>query len=375
MATKDYLGWDQTLFRDQDVFEIDFVPDQLHHRDRQLRELAFHVRPALRGGRPLNAICKGLPGTGKTTCVKKLFADIEETTRTLVPVFVNCQVERTRAKVFAKVYEQLVGHAPQTTGVPQRKVLAAIARHMLDERRVVVVCLDDINYLQDAETLNGVLYTLIRTHEEYPGTRMGVIATLSDVHRDLKAELDACVTSVFQPAEIYFDPYTAGEMQGILKERAVQGLYPGVLSAEMLDFVVTQTMRCGDLRVGLDLIKRSVLLAETAGRKEVCREDVCAAYEHSRYVHLACTVKTLNAAEKRLLRHIAEMTREDVGLTSGEVFRSAKERMKLSYSNFFDRLKKLDELRLIDMQHRNEGGRTRDIVLRYEAEKVVAVCG
>ncbi len=52
MATKDYLGWDQTLFRDPDVFEIDFVPDQLHHRDRQLRELAFHVRPALRGGRP-----------------------------------------------------------------------------------------------------------------------------------------------------------------------------------------------------------------------------------------------------------------------------------------------------------------------------------
>ncbi len=70
-------------------------PGSAPHRERQLRELAFHVRSGLRGGRPLNAICKGLPGTGKTTCVKKLFADIEETTRTLVPVFVNCQVERT----------------------------------------------------------------------------------------------------------------------------------------------------------------------------------------------------------------------------------------------------------------------------------------
>ncbi|KUG19582.1 origin of replication recognition protein [hydrocarbon metagenome] len=86
-----------------------------------------------------------------------------------------------------------------------------------------------------------------------------------------------------------------------------------MLSAEMLDFVVTQTMRCGDLRVGLDLIKRSVLLAETAGRKEVCREDVCAAYRHSRHVHLPCRVKTLNAGERRLLRHIAEMSQGDGG--------------------------------------------------------------
>jgi len=49
--------------------------------------------------------------------------------------------------------------------------------------------------------------------------------------------------------------------------------------------------------------------------------------------------------------------------------------MQLSYSSFFDRLKKIDELRLIDVQHRNEGGRTRDIVLRYEREKVREVCG
>ena len=62
-------------------------------------------------------------------------------------------------------------------------------------------------------------------------------------------------------------------------------------------------------------------------------------------------------------------------MTSGEIFRSAKERMKLSYAVFIDRLRKLDELRLIDMQHRSERGKTRDIVLRYEAEKVVQACG
>jgi hypothetical protein len=37
----------------------------------------------------------------------------------------------------------------------------------------VVVCLDNINYPVDMETLNGMLYTLIPTCEEYPDTRMG----------------------------------------------------------------------------------------------------------------------------------------------------------------------------------------------------------
>ncbi|KUG19581.1 MAG: hypothetical protein KO206_02145 [Methanomicrobiaceae archaeon] len=35
---------------------------------------------------------------------------------------------------------------------------------------------------------------------------------------------------------------------------------------------------------------------------------------------------------------------------SGEVFRSAKGEMNLSYAAFFDRRTKLDELRLIDVQ-------------------------
>ena len=59
-------------------------PEQFEFRDAQMRELAFQIRPGLRGGRPLNTICKGLPGTGKTTSIRKLFAEIEETTKKLV---------------------------------------------------------------------------------------------------------------------------------------------------------------------------------------------------------------------------------------------------------------------------------------------------
>ena len=49
---KSLLQWDETLFRDPEVLELDFVPDQFHHRENQMRELAFQIQPGLRGGRP-----------------------------------------------------------------------------------------------------------------------------------------------------------------------------------------------------------------------------------------------------------------------------------------------------------------------------------
>ena len=37
--------WDESLFRDPDVLEIDYVPEQFEFRDTQMRELAFQIKP------------------------------------------------------------------------------------------------------------------------------------------------------------------------------------------------------------------------------------------------------------------------------------------------------------------------------------------
>ncbi len=102
---KQFLLSDQTLFRDVDVFEIGYVPELFNYRETQLADLAHHIYPALRGGRALNAICRGLPGTGKTTSVLRIFAELEETTKKVLPVYVNCQTDRTKYMVFSRIYE------------------------------------------------------------------------------------------------------------------------------------------------------------------------------------------------------------------------------------------------------------------------------
>ncbi|MDK2973857.1 MAG: archaeal cell division control protein 6 [Methanofollis sp.] len=368
---RDLLMWDETLFRDPEVFEIDYIPEQFNYRETQIQELAFQIKPGLRGGRPLNTICKGLPGTGKTTSVRKLFVQIEESTRKLIPVYINCQIDNTKFAIFAQIYQKLSGHLPPASGTSFKQIFDAVARILQKEETVLLVALDDANYLLYENEINKVLYALLRAHEAYPGTRIGVITIISDLSVDLSREVDPRVASVFRPTEIYFSPYSAGEIRHILTERALAGLYPGVLSDTMLDLVVEQTMKSGDLRVGIDLLKRATLDAEKDARRRIEEEDICRAYQVSKYLHLTFTLRTLKTEEKNLLGTIAEMSAGGEEMNAGEVYKRVKQKEKLGYTRFYEIVKKLDAMRLINLDYREGKGRTRVITLRYEPQRVL----
>jgi cell division control protein 6 len=369
---KELLMWDETIFRDPDVLEIDYLPEQFEFRDSQMRELAFQIKPGLRGGRPLNTVCKGLPGTGKTTSIRKLFTEIEETTKKLVPVYINCQIDNTKFAIISQIYRKLVGHLPPSSGTSFKQVFDAIARILVRDEIVLLVALDDANYLLYENEINKVLYTLLRSHESYEGTRIGVIVIVSDLDVDIARAVDARVASVFCPTEIYFPPYGDAEVREIMKVRAMQGLFQGVLSEELLDLVVEQTLKSGDLRVGIDLLKRAALSAERAARREIERDDVCKAYEISKYLHLSYTVKTLNEEERAILLALAGRSVEEKEMNAGDVYKSVKESLSIGYTRFYEIIKKLDAMRLVDLQYRDGKGRTRVITLRYDPAKVIA---
>jgi cell division control protein 6 len=372
---KNLLMWDETLFRDPEVFEIDYVPEQFNHRETQMRELAFQIQPGLRGGRPLNSICRGLPGTGKTTSVRKLFSEIEETTRKLIPIYINCQIDNTKFAIFSQIYRKLSGHLPPASGTSFKQVFDAIARLLQKEETVLVICLDDANYLLYENEMNRVLYSLLRSHEAYPGTRIGVIVIISDMDVDLSRAVDARVSSVFRPSEIYFPPYSGEEVRHIMQERVMQGLYPGCLPEEMFDLIVEQTQKSGDLRVGIDLVKRAALNAERRASRTIDREDICRAYDVSKYLHLSSSVKSLKEEEKTVLLSMAEQSMKDIEMNAGEVYKAVKETLPIGYTRFYEIVKKLDAMRLINLQYRDGKGRTRVISLRYDPSRIIENLG
>jgi cell division control protein 6 len=365
------LLWEETIFRDRDLFELDHLPDRFSHRDAQMNSLKFCIRPALQGGRPINALCLGPPGTGKTTAIFKLFEEIEAHSTRVVPVHINCQMDCTRYSIFYQIYKKIFDHAPPSSGISFKRIFEKVAQEAADRDRVLVVALDDINYLFHDKEVDHVLYSILRAHETCPGARMAVIGIMSEL--SLNYVLDPRVVSVFQPEEITFPLYTRTEIRDILGRRVQMGFYPGVMADEVLEAVVDCTERSGDLRVGIDLLKRAGLSAEKRASKSISSEDVAGSIERSRVVHLTYALKSLNDDELNLLKLAAEQK----SWHAGELYARFHDQSGAGYTRFHEILNKLDSIRLINADFTGEGerGRSRIISVRYDPKEILSRLG
>ena len=363
------LSWDETVFRDERVFEIDWLPETFHHRDSQLEKLKYAVRPAVRGSRPLNAVIRGPPGTGKTTAIQKLFREVGAATSDIRTIRVNCQVNSTRYAVFSRLFEGTFDYEPPSSGISFKKLFGQIAEKLVDEDKVLIVALDDTNYLFYDNEASDTIYSLLRAHEEHPGARIGVMVVSSDPALELVNDLDARVQSVFRPEDVYFPTYGQAEIVDILRERAERGFRDGVIDGRTLEAAAARTAESGDLRVGIDLLRRAGLNAEMRGSRTVEREDVEDAYEQSKYVHLSRTIEGLSETEIALLRAIADRDGEQ----AGAVYEAFHEATDLGYTRYSEVVNKLDQLDLIDADYADiEGrGRSRALSLSYDREAVL----
>src|ERR1700688_2783494 len=99
----------RALFQDRDALSPEYIPDELPHRETQIRQVAQILAPALHGSKPSNLLLYGKTGTGKTAVatlvVRKLRAQ-DDTTRILT-AYVNCRIAGTECLTLAKIAEAL----------------------------------------------------------------------------------------------------------------------------------------------------------------------------------------------------------------------------------------------------------------------------
>jgi archaeal cell division control protein 6 len=367
LKDNDILLWDETLFKDLSVLEPEYLPEYFPHRETQLNSLRFALRPALRGMRPLNCLLVGPPGTGKTSAVMKVFKEIEAHAPNVVAVKVNCQIDSTRFAVISRIYRKLFGISPPNSGVAFRKIFETVVNFLVSSEKVLLVALDDLNYLCYEGHANEVMYSLLRAHEQYPGAKIGVIGIVNDTS-DLYC-IDSRVNSVFLPEEISFPRYGGVEILDILKDRVKFGFYPKVISDELLEVVVSYVESTGDLRVGIDLLKRSGFNAERRGNRTISSADIGKAYEASKLVHLCRGINLLSDPEKNLLELIAK--KEEI--QAGELYKSFHELTQLGYTRFYGIINRLQVLNYVDADFTGKGqrGRTRIIKTKQGAEDIL----
>ena len=165
---EEMLSWDESVFRNEHVFEIDYVPESFLHRESQMESLKYALKPAVRGSRPLNVMAQGPPGTGKTTSVQIIFDELRAQTD-VKAIQVNCQVNSTRYAVFSQLFEGVFEYEPPSSGISFKKLFSQVTDKLVEDDEVLVVALDDVNYLFYESEASDTLYSMLRAHEEQGG--------------------------------------------------------------------------------------------------------------------------------------------------------------------------------------------------------------
>jgi cell division control protein 6 len=261
-------------------------------------------------------------------------------------------------------------YEPPSSGISFKKLFSQVTDRLVENDQVLVVALDDVNYLFYESEASDTLYSLLRAHEEQGGARIGVILISSDLDLEIIEALDSRVQSVFRPEEVYFNKYDEPAIADILGERIDRGFHEGVVDAPTLDRVAALTAeKGGDLRVGIDLLRRAGLNAEMRGSRNVALEDVEEAYDTSKYVHLSRRLGGLSESERSLVEVIAEHD----GDQAGTVYETFHERTDLGYTRYSEIVNKLDQLDVIDATYTDVGGRgrSRELTLTYDSEAVL----
>jgi len=367
---KDILMWDESLFRNPEVFDLSYIPEVFKYRDNELEAISHNVKPLIKGDFPTNTIVLGPTGTGKTTSVKLLFKDISEVSNSVVPVYINCQFHYREFSIMSQIFKGIFGYPPVETGKPLTTLYEYTMGELQKKDKTLLVALDDVDFLFHVNVAENILYKILRAHEIFPGVKTGIIGIITDNAFSFK--VSEKIRTVFMPNEVHFKSYSQSTITDILRYRCEIGLFPGVMDEEVLDKISEITFEKGDLRLGIRGIKDAAMLAELQGRRKIIVDDIEKAIERiSSSLHVENVFDGLSKTDKKVLKVIAENSGKFT--KANDFFNVLEEGM--SYELFRKSMVKLENLKIIDIQRAQSRGRGKQnlIHLRVPKEAILEI--
>jgi len=316
------------IIADLEALEEEFIPQNIPCREVQKEELAFCLSPAEEGIKPLDCLCYGKPGTGKTVLIKYVLQQLSEQTNALT-FYVNCWENKTLNLILDRLVEQAEVFAPET----KYSVKISRLRRKIGNRPCVIA-LDEVDKL-DAKELNDILYMLKNLG------KVGLIC-ISNTRRYV-LNLDPRITSRIRFRSINFPPYSDEELLTILKHRVIdcRALFPYTYSIKILRRIAD--LAAGDARIAIQTLKYAAFNAEKEGKSKIDADDVKKGFEEVKDIKRKYMLEKLGEHHKL----IVEIARKKRGILSGDFYRVYKHearkrklipKSKRTFSNYVSEL-------------------------------------
>ncbi|MBS7639009.1 MAG: AAA family ATPase [Candidatus Bathyarchaeia archaeon] len=277
------------IFKDRNKLSPYYIPKRLPHRDQQINTLLSIYGPLLKDiwrSYPRFIQIVGPTGTGKTCTTIRFGELIAERARkegiNLQFVYMNCKVDGTTRYVLYSNLVRKITPKLSVRSLSPEEMIRQLIEYLRFEEIFLIVAFDEIDYFVQMSPKEHIIYDLTRIPEFHPGETTPVIGEIF-IARSLKWHdlLESGERSTLGAGIIEFPRYTSGQIRDILEDRVGEAFQPHAVPDETLDLISDITAGPpvnGDVRVGLELLYYSGILAENMGSRKVLPEHVRKVY-------------------------------------------------------------------------------------------------
>lgn len=367
-----------SIFKNKSVLQINYTPDTIPHRDKQIEEVASILAPAIKGERVSNLFVFGKTGSGKTLCVQYVTKEIlkrvtDAGADNLKVVYLNCKLKKiadTEYRILAEIISAL-GESVPATGLPTDAVYSKFIEIIERKKQLILIVMDEIDQAVK-KISDGFLYNLTRLNSELKNAQISLVGISNSL--TFMDNIDPRVRSSLGEEELVFPPYNALQLQDILKERAEEAFVEGALDEGVFSKCAAFAAReHGDARRALALLRVAGELAERESAKKLTMEFIDKANHKIEKDKMLDIIENEPRQHQLVLYSILNLTKggEKEGIFTGNLYNKYQElcgKTKievLTQRRVSDIIAEFDMLGLInvDVISRGRMGRTREIKL------------
>lgn len=338
------------IFRDKAVFQEDYLPQQILHREEQIGKIKALLADVEIGSRPGNALITGAFGSGKTLVIKTICKSLPSG---CVSVYVNCSEQNTRLRIIRSVLLQL-GFDTAESGYPgdyyERRFKEAVSKH-----RFIILVLDEVDKFTERKGSESFefFYALSRLVTNVSTIMLTNRATFET---DFQQTMDARVRDTFRWIRVEFPDYDATQLSDIVEDRLRVGLNPGTYDQGTCGLIAALAYnRGGRARGALALARRSAELAEFRKHATIEEDDIREAASQLKQEQGQEIIRMLPPIERKILGFI--LVNCPTGKMAYDWFKTVAPDYGAgtSLASFYEYLNKLDTLNLIEKEKHGRG--------------------